>query len=295
MLWIRERAVASEHVHPLRGAAPDAERLRAWVERLAVPRHLLANERNNGWVRDELALAFERCGLAVQLQGRFQNVLALPPGQPRRPTTFIAAHYDSVPDCPGADDNASGLAVMLECARVLAGAGFSHPVGFIAFNAEEDGLLGSRDFVTNGLPALGIPVRAVHVLEMVGFRGGSRAQELPLPWVPASLEVPDYIGLIAKGSSNAVVDSAMQQTVSPALRVVAAKTWGPLHRLIPDLRRSDHFPFWNAGMTALLWTDTANFRNPHYHRVTDTPDTLDYPFMRDVAELLCAVVSGAVE
>jgi len=82
------------------------------------------------------------------------------------------------------------------------------PIGFVAFNAEEDGLLGSRDFVAHGLSALGVNVRLVHVLEMVGFRDPSAAQHLPLPWVPASLRVPDFLGLIAKGNSNGVVDAA---------------------------------------------------------------------------------------
>lgn len=290
-MWIRERAATSEDVHVLRGPTPELGPLRRWVERLAIPRHIFANARNNAWVRDELAQAFERCGLSVRIQGAYRNVIALPRAATGQPMAFIAAHYDSVPDCPGADDNASGLAVMLECARVLAGTARDRPVGFLAFNAEEDGLLGSRDFVTSGLSDLRIDLRAVHVLEMVGFRGGSGVQEVPLPWVPASLRTPDFIGLVAKGRSNAVVDLALKQRASPALRVLAAKTWGPLHRLVPDLARSDHFPFWNAGMPALLWTDTANFRNPHYHRATDTPDTLDYRFMRDVAELLCATVS----
>ena len=121
MMRIHERTVTNENVHPLRGATPDQERLRAWVERLAVPRHIFANARNNARVRDALAWAFERCGLSVQIQGRYQNVVAMPRVATGHPTVFIAAHYDSVPDCPGADDNASGLAVMLECARLLTG------------------------------------------------------------------------------------------------------------------------------------------------------------------------------
>jgi hypothetical protein len=183
---------------------------------------------------------------------------------------------------------------MLECARVLAQS--DQQVGFIAFNAEEDGLLGSRDFVTNGLPTLPCQVGVAHVLEMVGFCARSAsAQDLPLPWVPAGLKVPDFIGLIGKGRSNAVVDCANRSVAAPELRLMAAKTWGPLHRLFPDLIRSDHFPFWSAGRPAVLWTDTGNFRNPNYHRSTDTPDTLDYSFMREVAELLSAVVSEGTE
>jgi Peptidase family M28 len=261
------------------------------VERLAVPRHIFTNSRSNRWVRTELATAFERYGLSVQIQGEFENVVALPAGAEGSPVTFVAAHYDTVPDCPGADDNASGLAVMLECARVLAQAAPGLPVGFIAFNAEEDGQLGSHDFVTRGLPALRRPVRLAHVLEMVGFRRGSAVQRLPLPWVPARFRTPDFLGMVGKGRSNAMIDRAVRSSAAPGLHLLAMKTWGPLHRLLPDLTRSDHFPFWNAKLPAVLWTDTGNFRNPHYHQVTDTPDTLDYAFMCDVAELLCAVLA----
>jgi len=291
-MWIQERAV--EEVIPLpRGAAmPEEGRLRRWVEHLAVPRHNVANARNNVWVRDELGAAFERYGLSVRLQGRYRNVVALPRHAEGRPVTFVAAHYDSVPDCPGADDNASGLAVMLECARVLAQSDDAPLVGFIGFNAEEDGLLGSRDFVAHGLPALPCTLRMAHVLEMVGFRKRSGpVQDLPFPWVPQSLRTPDFLGLVGKGRSNAIMDSAIKSAESPGLRLLTAKTWGPLHVLLPDLRRSDHFPFWTAGKPAVLWTDTANFRNPHYHCATDTPDTLDYVFMQEVATLLSAVVS----
>src|SRR5262249_44631951 len=153
--------------------------------------------------------------------------------------TLIAAHYDSVPNCPGADDNASGLAVLLECARIL---GSYSRIGFVAFNAEEDGLLGSRDFVERGMRELPSIV-VVHVLEMVGYRGvASKGDRLPLPWIPKSLRRPDFIGLIAQGSSNAVIDLAAASAASPELRVVGAKTWRPIHRFLPDLTRSDHFP-----------------------------------------------------
>ena len=284
-MWIEERA-PSENANSRQNIA-DEGRLRAWVERLAVPRHVFANARNNAWVRLELACALERLGLSVTIQGPHRNVVALPRDADRRAITLIGAHYDSVPNCPGADDNASGLAVMLECARLR-----SSSIGFVAFNAEEDGLLGSRDFVENGLRSLRIDVRRIHVLEMVGFRGDSSAQELPLPWVPRSMRTADFIGIVAKARTNATLERAIRETAAPALRVVGAKTWGPLHRILGDLTRSDHFPFWSAGLPALLWTDTGNFRNPHYHQPTDTPETLDYAFMRDVTELLCAVVDA---
>ncbi|NTX01043.1 M28 family peptidase [Myxococcus sp. CA040A] len=294
-MWIRERAVEEATPLPHGATQSDEVRLRQWVEHLAVPRHLFANARNNAWVRDELGAAFERYGLSVRIQGRYRNVVALPRHAKGRPVTFVAAHYDSVPDCPGADDNASGLAVMLECARVLAQSDAGPHVGFIGFNAEEDGLLGSRDFVAHGLPALPCQLGMAHVLEMVGFRKRSGpVQALPFPWVPQSLRAPDFLGLVGKGRSNAIMDRAINSTESPGLRLLTAKTWGPLHVLLPDLMRSDHFPFWTAGKPAVLWTDTGNFRNPHYHCSTDTPDTLDYGFMREVSVLLNAVVSRGV-
>lgn len=289
-MWFLERELRSDGKGNETARAevvPEEARLRRWVARLAVPRHRFANAHTNAWVQTELAHELERHGYDVRIQGVFDNVVALP-ARRKGPLTLVTAHYDSIPDCPGADDNASGVAVMLECARVFASSG-TRDVGFVAFNAEEDGLLGSRDFVANGLSSLGGEVRNTHVLEMVGFRAAATAQRSPLPWTPKALAIPDFIGVLTKGRSNAISDRAVRSPAARALRVVAAKTWGPLHRVLPDLARSDHFPFWNAGLPAALWTDTANFRNPHYHRPTDTPETLDYGFMRDVAELLCAV------
>ena len=204
---------------------------------------------------------------------------------------MVAAHFDSVPNCPGADDNASGVAVMLEVARLLSR--LKLPVGFIAFNAEEDGMLGSQDFVLNGMHDLECPISMVHVLEMVGFRSQSGTpQPIPLPWVPKSLRTPDFIGLLGRGKSNVVIDQAANCRAAPELRLLGTKTWGPLHRLFPDLARSDHFPFWEASLPAVLWTDTANFRNPHYHRRTDTPETLDYAFMSEIAAVLCELLGN---
>lgn len=273
-----------------RRSAPSRGALERWVEHFAIPRHRVLNAKANGWVCSELVDAFTRLGLSVRVQGEYRNVVALPAAGDGSPLTLVAAHYDSVPGSPGADDNASGLAAMLECARLFVETDRKLPVGFVAFNAEEDGLLGSRDFVEHGLASLGRQVRLAHILEMVGFRDLSEAQMLPLPWTPAALRTPDFIALIASGASNRLVDEAVRCAAAPGLRVLAAKTWRPVHRLLPDLTRSDHFPFWRAKIAATMWTDTANFRNPNYHRASDTPDTLDYDFLQDVTELLSSVV-----
>jgi len=290
MLLRERRKPAPARARSLR-TVPNELTLRSLVERWAVPRHLFANARDNQWVRSDLTRAFEQLGFRVTHQGRYRNVVALPAQTEAAPLTLVAAHYDSVPHCPGADDNASALAVMLECARVVAEQDARLPIGFVAFNAEEDGLLGSTEFVASGLAELGRPVAATHVLEMLGFRSavGSH-QRLPLPFTPASLRRADYVGLLGNGSSNRLLDEALRSEAAPDLRLVTAKTWGPVCRLLPDLGRSDHLPFWHAKLPAVLWTDTANFRNPNYHRKSDVPDTLDYAFMRQVAELLCSVL-----
>ena len=271
---------------------PSVARLRATVERVAVPRHPWAHARANQRIGALLAWELGALGYAVRLQGPYRNVVALPRAAPgeARPLVLVGAHYDSVPHCPGADDNASGVAALLEVARLLAPRGV--PVGFVAFNAEEDGLIGSSDFVQSGLPRLGRDVSMVHVLEMVGFTGGSdRPQALPLPWVPRHLRTPDFIGLLGRDDSNRVIDEALQCQAAPELRILGAKTYKALYRLLPHLGRSDHLPFWKAQLPAVLWTDTANFRNPHYHRRSDTPDTLNYDFMAQVVVLLCELLS----
>ena len=271
---------------------PDAEALRRWVEALSRPRHALAEKEDNRRTRKALCEALEAQGYAITVQGPFCNVLALPRDREARAVTLVGAHYDTVPRSPGADDNGSGLAVLLECARLLRTHAPHAPVGFVCFNNEEDGLLGSADFVANHLPVMAHRVRAVHVLEMVGYRPrrGAR-QRLPLPWLPASLRTPDFIALLGRGSSNAIVEQVLQSEAARSTRLIGARTLGPIERLLVDLQRSDHYPFWREGTPAVLWTDTGDFRNPHYHQRSDTPETLDYGFMQGVGELLATTLA----
>lgn len=270
-------------------------RLQECVQSYAVPRHRFANSQANRETCEHLADEFLSHGYEVQVLGRYHNVLALPRAHKGQNVTLIAAHYDTVANCPGADDNASGLAVMLECAQLLATLrqrDESPMVGFVAFNAEEDGLLGSQDFVAHEVRTLACEVQLAHVLEMVGFRSSGR-QELPVPLAPDGWKIPDYIGVLGKDDSNKTVDQVLRSRAAPNTRVLAAKTLGPLHKVLPDIARSDHFPFWKAGLSAVLWTDTGNFRNPNYHCASDTPETLDYAFMAAVTALLCDSVLAA--
>lgn len=278
-----------------RPAAPpriDEAELRDTVGWLSVPRHAWAQARENRRTGERIASVLADLGYRVSFQGQHRNVVALPP-RLTVPITLVCAHYDSVPSTPGADDDASGVAVLLACARALSGS--DAPVGFIAFNGEEDGMIGSADFVAS-LGDGARSIRGAHVLEMVGFaahaRGSQRAPvRLPLP-LP---DVGDFIGLLGSAGGNALLDGVVRTAARavPDLRVVGLKTYLGVDRWLPVLHRSDHSPFWGAGIPSVLWTDTAEFRNPNYHRATDVPETLDYAFMRRVAELVIASVAPA--
>ncbi|MEM6989310.1 MAG: M28 family peptidase [Myxococcota bacterium] len=263
--------------------------LRADVAAFAIPRHYEMQRRANRDTHDRLADSLCALGYSVRSQGRFRNVVALP-SAPRQPVTLVCAHYDSVPTTPGADDNASALAVLLEVARRCAGRHTRH-VAFVGFNGEEDGLLGSRDFVAQGMA--GLQVASAHVLEMVGYTSREPNSQAAPPRLPRILPtVGDFVAVVGGGAPQALAHVAAASRGRGMPRVVRfdAPRW--LHRTVPDLLRSDHAPFWAAGVPALMWTDTGNFRNPHYHRETDTPDTLDYGFMSQVANLLHAVVGA---
>lgn len=272
-----------------RSSLPATSRLRRYVAAIAQPRHCRAQPRANARARELVADLLVSWGYTVELQGPYRNVVALP-RKPFGELIAICAHYDSVPTTPGADDNGSGVAVMLEVAQAAAMAGT--PVAVLAFNAEEDGLAGSRDFVRAQRGHNRWPIRLAHVLEMVGFTGPKQRVPMLPRWLPTPVpEVGDFLGLVADQRSATALCGVLRcaRRLSSAPPVVALRTYLGVERLMPDTGRSDHAPFWAAGIPAVLWTDTGDFRSPHYHGPTDVPDTLDYDFMTRVASLLSAV------
>jgi hypothetical protein len=135
----------------------------------------------------------------------------------------------------------------------------------------------------------GLHVRQSHILEMVGYCSHCPESQRKPRGLP--VKIPDrgnFLGVIGNKHSNPLIDHLLQQTKSyfPDFPVVGLKVYFGLEKFLYHLLRSDHTPFWRRGLPALMWTDTANFRNPNYHRLTDTPDTLDYTFLRRVTQLL---------
>ncbi|MCU0566505.1 MAG: M20/M25/M40 family metallo-hydrolase [Oculatellaceae cyanobacterium Prado106] len=208
-------------------------------------------------------------------------ILNLPAAQTTgKPPILIGAHYDTVPGSPGADDNATGVAVLLELARVFAQQPARHPIRCVAFDLEEMGV-GNAAYVAE-LRQKQEPLRLMLSLEMLGYCDRTpHSQHYPLDFF--KLLYPNqgnYIALI--GTPSIIPDlwrlsRTMRQSVPCEWLAVPNRG-----KLLPDSRRSDHAPFWDAGYRALMVTDTANLRNPHYHRQSDRLETLDLEFLTQV-------------
>lgn len=248
-----------------------------------------------------LADRLRECGCAVSfhpveaLGGTWRTVVAdLPGGGPDAgPPLVVAAHSDTVPGSPGADDNASGLAVLLEAARQLAAAPPSLPLRFIAFCLEEEDLFGSLAYAA-ALRARGERIGGAIVLECVGYASAEEGSQQAPPGLPISVPTTgDFLGVIGNAASAglvAAIQAAAREQV-PDLTTIPLVVPGQ-GELFPDTRRSDHAAFWLHGYPAVMLTDTANFRNPHYHRPTDTLDRLDLDFLERVTRLVVAAAGG---
>ncbi len=210
-------------------------------------------------------------------------------GGPSPAPLIVAAHYDTVEGSPGADDNASALAVLLEAARCLRDVPLSREVRFIAFSLEEEDLLGSLAYASS-LKKDGHEIAGAIVLECVGYARPDAGSQRKPPGVPVVVPtVGDFLAIVGNTASAALVaavEGAAKERV-PDLKTVALTVPGN-GELLPDTRRSDHAAFWHYGYPAVMLTDTANFRNPNYHASTDTIETLDLVFMEKVARTVTA-------
>ena len=231
----------------------------------------------------------------------FRNIIATRHGlnHPQE-RVVVLAHYDTVEGSPGADDNASGVAVLLEIATVLARFGFERTVHFIAVSLEENRKIDDPGTGTRGSRALAIHARengwdieGVIVLESVAFAGDTVVQT-----VPAGITIPvpatgNFIAVVVNEMSKDLSDGfvrAVQRYRADLPHVVLAVPGKG--EMLPDSRRSDHAPFWDEGFRAVMVTDTTNFRSPHYHRPTDTLATLNPEF---AAKVCCATAGTVLE
>jgi Zn-dependent M28 family amino/carboxypeptidase len=206
-------------------------------------------------------------------------------GTPPAPL-ILSAHYDSVEGSPGADDNASALAVLLETARRMRGMDRSREVHCIGFCLEEEGLLGSRAYAAE-LKAAGRDIAGAIVLECVGYASDREGSQAVPPGTPIAVPTVDNFLAIVGNTASAALTASVAQAAGPHVPVVPLVVPGNGERL-PDTCRSDHAAFWDHGFPAVMLTDTADFRNPNYHRAGDTLDTLSLAFLEDVTDAVTA-------
>ena len=260
-------------------------------------------------VQNLCASRLENLGFEVERQTPqglgITNVVGVLQGRSEE-AVVVSAHYDSVNGCPGADDNASGVAGLLETARVLASETHERTLVMACWDGEETGYEGSRSYAGEQAQA-GVPIEAVFVYEMIGYRDATPYTQYAAPnfdrMYPKQQAQLDNIQ--SRGDFVAwVYDTKAQETLTglsdhatalglPVVEIPVADTSSAL---IKDLRRSDHASFWDAGYPAVMVTDTGPFRNPNYHCLSgpDDPSTLDYEFADAIVTLTTKVIRDAL-
>ena len=291
--------IGDERTHPLKSVI-SMENLKGHVENLQFDRnpydHFHELEKAAQYIYNE----FSKVGLRVwkesfQWEGkRFNNIVAEKIGFGSPDKIFIlGAHYDSAPGSPGADDNASAIAVLLEVARNIQGVHLGSTLRLIAFSLEEYGYIGSTYYAQRARRE-GEKMMGMISLEMVGFTNSR--QNYP-PYINPKYypNVGDFIGIIGNERSKALLEKVYQsfKTYIPQLPTEIFLAPGNGEGM-EEVRLSDHSPFWDQGFAALMVTDTAFLRNPNYHLSSDTMETLDFEFMRKVAiGIFCSIVELA--
>jgi Zn-dependent M28 family amino/carboxypeptidase len=223
------------------------------------------------------------------------NLEAVLPGHGKAEEILVVgAHYDSVPGSPGANDNASGVAALLELARLMAGATLPRSVRFVAFVNEEAPFfygdeMGSTVYAARAR-AQGERIEAMLSLETIGYYTNEpSSQRYPFPFGLFYPDTGNFIGFVGNLSSRGLVRRALgafrAATAFPS-EGVAAPGW------MKGVHWSDHWSFWQAGYPALMVTDTALYRYPHYHAAGDTPQRLDYAGLARVTGGLVAVIAA---
>lgn len=211
----------------------------------------------------------------------------------------IGAHYDSHYDTPGADDNASGVAGLIELARLLAKAELKRPVELVAYTLEEPPYFRTEEMGSarhaRMLKAGNTPVRLMMSIEMIGYYiDKENSQNYPLAALKSIYPTRgDFIGVVGRFQDMGAV-RRVKAAMRGASRLPVVSMNAPA--LLKGVDFSDHLNYWDEGYPAVLITDTSFFRNPHYHETTDTSATLDYRRMAQAVQgIYAAIVAIANE
>ncbi|PMR75182.1 M28 family peptidase [Billgrantia endophytica] len=219
----------------------------------------------------------------------FDNIeVRLPGNGLEEEILVVGAHYDTVRGSPGADDNASGVAVLIELARLLRDAELDRSLRLVAFANEEIPFFGSDAMgslrYARQARAEDANIVGMMSLEMLGYYSDAPGSQYHPPLLGHFYpDRGDFVAFIGNMRSRQLVRQAIgafrEHAHVPSEGLAAPE-------LIRDIRRSDHWAFWEMGYPAVMLTDTANFRNPYYHGPNDTPERLDYETMARLTEAL---------
>ena len=282
---------------------PAAPRLRAHVEMLAgtiAERNLWRCEALDRAAR-YISAQFSSAGYAPAWQTfevakiPVSNVEAMLTGAAHAAEiVVVGAHYDTVAGCPGANDNGTGVAAVLELAQRFSGRPEPRTIRFVAFVNEEPPFFRTAHMGSvvsaNAAKDRGDRITAMLALETMGYYSGEKGSQQYPPEIASHYpDVGDFIGFVANNASEGLLlqsrEAFARRTRFPLQAIAAADD-------VPGVGWSDHWSFWQAGYAAMMVTDTAPFRYPWYHTAEDTPDKIDYEKLADVVDGLEAVIES---
>jgi hypothetical protein len=299
LLWYMVSVPGASHSGPLKPLTGDerelAASLREHVTVIASREHNVFRLPMLEQAAQYIENAFDKAGYHPVATQRFQSGPAevrnieveVKGGARAGEIIVVGAHYDSVAGAPGANDNGSGVAALLELARLAFGSRPARTVRFVAFVNEEPPFfpgdaMGSAQYAARS-KARGENIVAMFSLETIGYYSDQAgSQHYPFPLGLFYPSTGNFIAFVSNLSSRALLHEALtgfrRHGAFPSEGVAAPA-------FVPGVDWSDHRSFWKEGWPALMVTDTAPYRYPHYHTPQDTPDKVDY-------ERLARVVTG---
>jgi hypothetical protein len=288
----------------------DSVRIMSDLQYIAQERNYASSPAHWLGLRDSLNTRFDAYDLwtkrdSFDFQGVYgQNEIGRQKGCKNQEVVYVLdAHYDGVSASPGADDNGAGVAGVLEGARILSQYNFERSINFIGFDLEELGTVGSARYVNDGGMEEWEDIRGVINYEMIGFYSElDSSQVFPNGFVTLFPEAydsvaahnfkGDFLTNIGNQDSQPLINTfdSCAAAYVPSLRVISIAAPG-LGFLTPDLRRSDHSRFWDAGIQALMLSDGAEFRNSNYHTPADSIGSLNLNFMTNNIKASIATIA----
>jgi hypothetical protein len=297
-LYVTQPLIGSANISA--SLSVDPKRLEAHVRTLSesfVPRdesHPENLDRCAAYIRREFESANARVSeQPFTVAGKtYRNVIAHF-GPETKEMVVVGAHYDTAGPLPGADDNASGVAGLLELARLLGNGQLPIRAELVAYTLEEPPFFRSEQMGSamhaKALKREGAAVRAMFSLEMIGyFSDDPDSQHFPSSvlslFYPTKGNFISVVGKMGEGMLVRKIKKAMAGATSLPVYSINAP------RLIPGVDFSDHLSYWREGYPAVMITDTAFYRNANYHTMGDTAERLDYRRMGQVVEGVYAAV-----